>query len=597
MANTFKIIKTEKQYRVTCYDFKDEIEVEYIFPQYGKVKFVGIHKGEELLNNWSGKSIEKKDIGNEKEFLEEVGLSFYEMIRYRFKVKNNYTLTHDNKSNGKGLHLMFIESLPFIYSGDFKDETFHGKGLVTKTNGTSSGSFKNGQRHGHFYEDMEGDYKASGKYIDGIQDGIWKVQKFSGATFEMVFEKGRKVSTTATNKGIENEKVKKHVANAEFQLKSVDETLDNIVNIANNCATKSDNQDDFTLRDYQYCIEPIANNLGFIQVAFVAADKELTKARREAKECRCENTLQILKNAQEDLQIANGHLGRAKKAFRSLHNVKTRSSSDSFFNTGNTAYKRGGEAYNEYKFWMATIDEEVLMQNKCYKYSTTDNSTLPSKTSSENKATIKNSSSNFSQKKITPPKKTTSQNKTATKSSSPTRSTPTKKTNPVASTPVVYPTFTGKYEGNNLLLLMGRKIDDPAVQKLLNDPSYEFERKDNSGNNIEKIDYDCFPYRFSLTFINGRMTYIFFEIKEWDKDHYFKKKLPLNIPLAKSMSAMKRMKDKWEHNIYGGSPNWKLKKYQLRFDVWGGGANNDINMVNINAEDIKDWNSYYRQFQ
>ena len=60
---------------------------------------------------------------------------------------------------------------------------------------------------------------------------------------------------------------------------------------------------------------------------------------------------------------------------------------------------------------------------------------------------------------------------------------------------------------------------------------------------------------------------------------------------------MKRMKEKWKYNDYGSSSNWTLKKYQLNFEVWGGGENNEVQIVNINAEDITDWNSYYRQFK
>ena len=94
-----------------------------------------------------------------------------------------------------------------------------------------------------------------------------------------------------------------------------------------------------------------------------------------------------------------------------------------------------------------------------------------------------------------------------------------------------------------------------------------------------------------------RLTFISFKVQEWDKDHYFKKQLPLNIPLAKSTSAMQNMKDEWILDKFGDIFNWTLNKYQLKFEVMGGGPNKDIHIVNINAEEVKDWNSYYEQFK
>ena len=330
-----------------------------------------------------------------------------------------------------------------------------------------------------------------------------------------------------------------------------------MVSIANGCS------DITTMRSYQVCLRPLKVKIDLFSGTIVAADRELTKAIKEAKRVGCVQWLQVLKNAEDDLWEANGAFGKAYKAMTEVYHAKTVAKVEAEYRKCKAALHVAAKAMDEYFFWINS-----LALKTCYEYSATDKNTLPSRTSSQNKASKKSSTSGLSKNKTTPKKSTS-----------------------ITSAPVNYPVFSGKYEGDNLLLLMGRKIDDPAVQKLLKNPSYKFERIDRSGSLRKKIDYECNPYRFSLSFVNGVLTYISFKVMEWDKDHYFKKKLPLNIPLAKPFSAMQGMKDKWN----GNSSNWTLVKYQLKFNVWG--ENDKICIVTINAEDVKDWNSYYQQFQ
>lgn len=566
VTNVFKITNREGKYFLH-HNNTNDIELEFRVHYSNKLKLQKIHKGKSLFEMSKVKQYQSdKAMKNKEECLVEIGNFFYDMIHDEFKRKGDYTLNHKNKSNGKGIKFILSEDKPLMYAGGFKDGIYNGEGFSTTIEASEKGSYKKGIRHGHFYvSNSEGD-RASGEYKDGVQDGLWKVQKANGATFDLVFQNGKKISTTATNKGVKNTQIAKHVEDAQFQLKSSKRLVKEIVSISNGCSNRT------TIRDYQVCIRPIKRKIDLFATGIVAADRELTKAIKEAKRIGCTQTLQILKNAEEDLWEANGNFGKAYKAITEAYHATTVANLRTEFRKSKAALRKAAEAMDEYFFWINALTLET-----CYEYSTTDNSTLPSRKSSQRKSSS-NSSSSYSTN--------SSNNKTTSQTS-----------NAFASKPVVYPAFTGKYEGDNLLRLMGRKVDDPAVQKLLKNPKYKFEKKDRSGSLREKIDYECYPYRFSLSFINGIMTYISFEVKEWDNEHYFKKKLPLNIPLAKSTSAMKRMKDKWKHNDYGSSSNWTLKKYQLKFETWGGGENNNIHIVNINAEDIKDWNSYYQQFQ
>ena len=570
VINVFKIERKKNKYRLTN---KYDIDLEYIYNDWSQkdIKLLDIHSGKNLLkkNVKYGRNAEGVVVGNEKAFLIKVGASFYDAIHDRFKPKENYTLTHDNKSNGKGIAILSEDKIFAVYAGDLKDGIIHGKGSTIQESESSRGLFQNGERHGYTEVTLSSGGSGSGKFINGVQEGLWKIKLATGATFDKVFEDGKQISSTATNTGIKNTQIAKHVDDAEYQLKSAKRLYSEFGDISSRCGERT------TLKSYQSCYRTLKPKIDAFSVGIVAGIRELEKAKKEAEKSKCAQTLQVLKNAEDNLWEANGALGDAYKAATEVYHATTVAMAKAENGKCIDAINKSVDAMNDYKVWITSP-----ITQECYTYTTTENSTLPLRTSSTNKASRKSTTSDFSKNKTTPQNKNTP-----------------KKTTAVPSRAVTYPPFSGKYEGDNLLLLMGRKVDDPAVQKLLKNPSYEFEKIDRSGSLREKIDYNCSPYRFSLSFVNGVMTYISFEVKEWDNKNYFKKKLPLNIPLAKATSAMKRMNDKWEHNDYGNSSNWTLKKYQLKFNVWGGGENNDIHIVNINAEDITDWNSYYQQFQ
>ncbi len=563
LRNVFKIERKNKYYIVTNETNQTDFKLKYYLYDNEIIKSIFLFGGKNLFDSSiADKYKYPKSFANDKENMLAIGSSIYDMIFDRFKVvEEDYTFTHNNKLNGKGMQIVFANNDVFVYSGGFKDGLFHGEGKITLKNGLNSGSFQDGERYGHFYISLLDGSQGSGEYVNGVQEGLWKVKQSNGATFDLIFQNGKKISTTATNKGVKNTQIAKHVEDADYQLKNSKRYVQEMVGIVNGCTNRT------TMRSYQVCLRPLKRKIDLFTGTIVAADKELAKAIKETKRIGCAQSLQILKNAEKGLWEANGSFGDAYKAVTEVYHASTVSTLKAEFRKCKVALGKAAEAMDEYFYWINALTLET-----CYEYSSTDNSTLPSRKSSSKSSSSQSTSSSNN--------KTTSQNSTS-----------------VTSTTVIYPAFTGKYEGDNLLLLLGRKVDDPAVQKLLKNPKYKFERKDRSGSLREKIDYECYPYRFSLSFVNGVMTYISFEVKEWDNEHYFKKKLPLNIPLAKSTSAMKRMKDKWKHNDYGSSSNWTLEKYQLKFNVYGGGENDDIHIVNINGEDIKDWNSYYQQFQ
>ena len=110
--------------------------------------------------------------------------------------------------------------------------------------------------------------------------------------------------------------------------------------------------------------------------------------------------------------------------------------------------------------------------------------------------------------------------------------------------------------------------------------------------------FACTKYNFTLKFTNGVLSSMEFIFASFDKNGYFKKRMPLGIPMAQPISKMKNMKDDWNLFEYGSIREYTISKFQLSFEAKGdfndGGV---IHIVNIDADDVKDWNSYYQQFK
>lgn len=166
-----------------------------------------------------------------------------------------------------------------------------------------------------------------------------------------------------------------------------------------------------------------------------------------------------------------------------------------------------------------------------------------------------------------------------------------------SSLPVSYPTFTGSYAGDNLLLLFGRKLDDPAVQQLLNDASWGFKELTVRPKPGEKT-YYASDLRTGLKFKDGVLIRMSFSSSQsYKPENHFKGALPLAIPLTKSSAGMKGMPDSWVHINLGGMDQWTLKKYGLSFKVKGNPEKKIVTGMEIEARDVKDWNGYYAQFE
>lgn len=524
-----------------------------------------IRKGNLLFDKEKVKKYkEQGDVQNNKEeFILNICSSFYYLIDSRFKPRENYPLTHDNKLNGKGIQFFMEEGQPIVYAGGFQNGQFQGKGKFILVNRIDKGHFENGTRHGHIFMDMVDGSQASGQYVNGVQEGLWKIKLSNGATFEKVFKNEEIESSTPTNTGVKNTQIAKYVEDAQYQLKSSKRYINEIVDIANGCSDRT------TLRSYQVCLRPLKRKIDLFTVGIVATDRELAKAIKEADRIGCTQALQILKNAEDDLWEANGKFGEAYKAVTETYHATTVSNVRAEFRKCKAALQKATKAMDEYYFWINSLTTQT-----CYEYSNTDNSTLPSRTSSKSKASSNNSSSSSS-KKIT----------TSQESST------------VTSGAVVYPAITSKYEGNNLLLLMGRKLDDPAVQRLFNDAAFQFKESTTAIPKGQRMFYAT-KDNCSVTFKNGIIYELVLSQDYFDKNEYFKNKLPLDIPLAKPLGRMKSIKGDWKLTKYGSIHTYKLSKYKLYFKV-SSDVDKDglISKVQINAYDIKDWNSYYRQFQ
>jgi hypothetical protein len=166
-----------------------------------------------------------------------------------------------------------------------------------------------------------------------------------------------------------------------------------------------------------------------------------------------------------------------------------------------------------------------------------------------------------------------------------------------SSLPVSYPAFTGAYAGDNLLLLFGRKLDDPAVQEFLNDASLGFKEQTVNPKPGQKTFYAS-DLRTGMVFKDGILFRMSFSSSlSYKPENHFKEELPLSIPLTQSSAGMKSMPDTWNHMNLGGTEQWTLKKYGLSFKVKGNPEKKIVTTIEIEARDVKDWNGYYGQFE
>ncbi|MFK7771182.1 MAG: hypothetical protein AB8F94_03545 [Saprospiraceae bacterium] len=567
VTNVFKIERKENKYRLTN---KYGIDLEYYYNYLGekKMKLLDIHSGRNLLYQGVkyGRRLSPKAVGTEKDFLIEVGASFHDVIHDRFKPKGNYTLNHDNKLNGKGIEILSENKMFVVYAGEMKDGIFHGKGSAIQDGESSNGIFQNGIQHGHFEVTLSNGSIASGEFVNGKQEGLWKVKHTNGAKFDMDFKDGKKINSTHTNSHlrVENKRVLQLVKQGrkvgQIQYKCADlvETITRCVNL---------DREENTLGDYKYCLAGMKDKLDEITASLSTAIKHTGKTIKEAEKDGCFETVETIKTVKHELEVAKDRFASARYYFKDLM------AADNNKDVRKEALKIADYMVDGEDFFVKS-QNRLLSIKTCYEYTNTGSSTPPARSAAPKKSTRKTQPSTSTNKKTTPQPSTA-----------------------VVAKPIVYPSFTGKYEGDNLLLLMGRKIDDPAVQGLLNNSYFDFEESFNGVSKVQKK-FTCNKYRFSIKFENGILTQMNFKYLSFDKSGYFKKRMPLGIPMAKPLSKMKNMKDIWTLSKYSSIRDYSLSKYQLSFEVTGdindGGV---IQIVNIKAEDVKDWNSYYRQFK
>ncbi|MFK8008779.1 MAG: hypothetical protein AB8H03_20635 [Saprospiraceae bacterium] len=581
VVNVFKIEKKKHKYRLTN---KYGIDLEYIYNDRGgkKMKLLDIHRGRKLLEKSVkyGNRISAKAIGDEKDFLIKIGASFYDAIHDRFKPKGNYTLTHDNKLNGKGIKILSNEEQFVIYAGGVKDGIFHGKGLTAQEGESGSGVFQNGIRHGQFEITLSNGGFAAGEFIKGIQEGLWKIKHANGATFDMVFENGKKINSTHTNSHlrVKNKRIQQLMDKANNENQILTKYKD-LVEAKKRCVNL-DKKENY-LSDYKYCITGTKDEINGLTSAMSAQIQLLKKIMVEAKKDGCFETAETIEAVRHKLQIAKDRYSSASYYLKDLLAASSRKDIEKEVGKISKYMEDGSDFLDQY------YGSRILIKS-CFEYTGIGSSSSSSRSAAQKKSTVKTQTSKSTNQKST--RKIQPSNSTNQKSTS-------QKSTVATSSPVVYPVFTGKYEGDNLLLLMGRKIDDPAVQGLLKNSYFDFEESFNGVSKVQKK-FTCNKYRFSIKFENGILTQMSFKYLSFDKTGYFKKRMPLGIPMAKPLSKMKNMKDNWKLFEYGSARDYSISKYQLSFEAKGdvndGGV---IQIVNISAEDVKDWNSYYQQFK
>ncbi len=101
--------------------------------------------------------------------------------------------------------------------------------------------------------------------------------------------------------------------------------------------------------------------------------------------------------------------------------------------------------------------------------------------------------------------------------------------------PAKMPVFTGQYEGNDLVLLMGRHIDDPAIQKWLNDG---FEKSVVCSSRF--CSYTKAGIRLEFTKSHLSQMSLF-----QDKDGSFTGRLPQNLQFNASVATLKNTSARW----------------------------------------------------
>lgn len=148
------------------------------------------------------------------------------------------------------------------------------------------------------------------------------------------------------------------------------------------------------------------------------------------------------------------------------------------------------------------------------------------------------------------------------------------------------PSYSGSYEGDDLLKLLGRDVEDKAIKKLIS--LYDLKRNKNCSyeevcrfNSMEGI---------SLFFRKRKLTAIFLQHSSQGNGQ-FSKKAPLVIPLAKPHSLMDSFGKDWEQK---GERYWKKTINNIEFKVRSEAELDIVNSISISADDNMDWVAYHK---
>ncbi len=549
----------------------------------------------------------------------------------------------DNGFDGKGRAVYPTT----ISDGFFKNSKKQGHFKIVRDDGsTAEGKFVNNKREGLWKIKTE-----EGNTYDITYENGEKIKTVPTNLVKKPDNSGNKTATW----GKENTQLIAYVKNATSQIKGYLQRRNEMVGISNRCNKQNDKTKDFL--STKLCLKSLKYKADALINGVLAAQSEMKKATQEAKQSGCSQTLSGLNKASKSLEAARLNFVNAWEQFNEIEFVQNTSALNSHLRGGADYLDKGMSSIEQYfKLISATPvcygssssgtsgsagsyssgsgNVGIGFDLSGNSYSGFFRAGYPKTGSPARKAGIREGDRIFeidgktlgkhlskydveqmlkgaagtpvkikfgqwdkpeqakeyilyrgeggdAHKVGAPPKSKVSSNSNA---------------NASATAAVNYPAFTGSYEGDNLLLLFGRKLEDPAVQTFLNNAGYDLKKSTmRQPVGIQKFHAD--GHQFSISFKLGilyRMDFYYSTIG--GRRGHFEKPLPLEIPLSKSSATWKKTVYPWKVNKSEFSEEWTLNQYQLNFTVAGNPKTKTIGKVEIEAKNVNDWNSYYRQF-
>ena len=148
------------------------------------------------------------------------------------------------------------------------------------------------------------------------------------------------------------------------------------------------------------------------------------------------------------------------------------------------------------------------------------------------------------------------------------------------------PSYSGSYEGDDLLKLLGRDVEDKAIKKLIS--LYDLKR----GKNCSYEESCLFDSRTGISIYFNKRKLIGFSLN-YSSNGKFSKKTPLAIPLGKPRSLMDSFGKDWERK---GDRYWKKTINNLGFAIRSYTEGDIVNAINIRADKNMDWVAYHKNF-